>query len=275
MPPTPLYDGNVDPAYQLRYGWTGWPTPGRCFSPEIEKLLPALAKLWEGDGLRLLEQRCVPSQLQLTFSTLPNIAPVLLSGRVKGRLQHAFRESGCPVPFSRNLAVRSIGTVCREAVERYVRSQVPRAKWAATEFGERMRQFTVVNPKVDLSAPTQTERGMYWYNLHLVLVTIERYQRGDSPWLTKIRDQSLRIAEHKGYPISRLAVMPDHLHVALRGNVADSPQQIVLAFQNNLAYALGQVFVWQPTYYVGTFSEYDMGAVRQRRNEAEPREPPN
>ncbi len=43
-----------------------------------------------------------------------------------------------------------------------------------------------------------------------------------------------------------------------------SPQEIALAFLNNLAFALGQKPIWQPSYYVGTFSEYNMDAVRPR-----------
>jgi hypothetical protein len=39
-------------------------------------------------------------------------------------------------------------------------------------------------------------------------------------------------------------------------------RQIALVFQNNLAYALAQAYVWQPTHCVGTFGEYDMNAVR-------------
>jgi RNA polymerase sigma factor (sigma-70 family) len=33
---------------------------------------------------------------------------------------------------------------------------------------------------------------------------------------------------------------------------------------NNLAYAMGQKAIWQNGYYVGTFSEYNMNAVRPR-----------
>ncbi len=58
--------------------------------------------------------------------------------------------------------------------------------------------------------------------------------------------------------------MPDHLHMALRGNIQDSPQEIALGFQNNLAHLLGQTPIWREGFYVGTFSEYDMGAVRVR-----------
>jgi REP element-mobilizing transposase RayT len=58
--------------------------------------------------------------------------------------------------------------------------------------------------------------------------------------------------------------MPDHLHAAIRGNIKQSPQEIALAFQNNLAYIMGQVRLWTPTYYVGTFGEYDMWAIRRK-----------
>jgi len=93
-------------------------------------------------------------------------------------------------------------------------------------------------------------------------VHTQRWRNADPRWLGRIRDQSFRIAEKKGYRTSRLSVVPDHLHVSLRGNIEHSPEQIALAFQNNLAYTLGQVQVWQATYYVGTFGEYDMNAVR-------------
>jgi hypothetical protein len=58
--------------------------------------------------------------------------------------------------------------------------------------------------------------------------------------------------------------MPDHLHLALRGNIEHAPETIALSFMNNLADALGQKPVWQCGYYVGTFGEYDMNAVRVR-----------
>ena len=262
---TPLYDGrNVTPAYQLRYGWTGWPTPGRRFPQELPDILPELAGAWESDGLRLLEHRCSAGQAQLTFSTKPEAAPVFVAARIKGRLQYALRQTGRAVPFSRNLALRSLGDVGRETIEQYVRSQVASSPWAGTEFAGRMAQFSVEDPAVDLSRPTRTERGVYWYNLHVVLVNEQRYQTCDEGWLAKIRDQTLPIAEKKGHQVKCLSVMPDHVHVALRGNVEHSPEQIVLAFQNNLAYALGQVRAWQATYFVGTFGEYDMRAVRRR-----------
>ncbi len=58
--------------------------------------------------------------------------------------------------------------------------------------------------------------------------------------------------------------MPDHLHAALRGNIEHSPETIALAFQNNVAYLLGQVPIWTNGFCLGTFGEYRMDAVRHR-----------
>jgi REP element-mobilizing transposase RayT len=128
-----------------------------------------------------------------------------------------------------------------------------------------MRGFTVVNRDVDLSLPSESRSGRYWYNLHVVLVTLDRTRLSDEQSLASVRDTALPVAVKKGYPISRLSVMPDHLHMALRGDIEHSPQDIALAFLNNLAYAMGQNAIWQHGYYAGTFGEYDMGAVRETR----------
>lgn len=59
--------------------------------------------------------------------------------------------------------------------------------------------------------------------------------------------------------------MPDHVHIALRGNIEHAPETIALSFMNNLAYSLGQKAIWESSYYAGTFGEYDMQMVRERR----------
>jgi REP element-mobilizing transposase RayT len=262
--PQPLYDpSRVEGAFQLRYSWTGWPS-GRAFASTPKEVLPTIKDDWEKDGLRLLESSWTSSEIQLLFSAVPGVSLVLLATRAKGRLDHALRVAGVKMEFSRKLAVRSIGDNTREQVEAYIEQQVPRARFADPRFAEFLKQFTVVNPHVDLSVPSESARGRYWYNLHVVLVVTERYRIVDQARLTTLRDTSLRIAEKKGYAISRLSVMPDHLHAALRGNCDQSPVEIVGAFQNNLAYAVGQMRLWEETYYTGTFSEYDMDAIRRR-----------
>jgi REP element-mobilizing transposase RayT len=267
MLPEPLYrPADLRPAYQLRYGWTGWPWKGPFPSDLLGRLLPDIAAEWEGDGLRVLEASTTAEQLQLTLSARPQVSPITLAARVKGRLQHHGRRRGTPVDFSRKLAVRSVGDPTRAQVETYIRTQVPKETVADERFREMLNSFTVVNPQVDLAQPMASNSGRYWYNLHLVLVVSARYRMGEPATLAKIRDTALRICTKKGYAASALVVLPDHLHLALRGAVSQSPEEIALAFLNNLAHALGQRW-WEAGYYAGTFGEYSMAAVRPKGGE--------
>jgi REP element-mobilizing transposase RayT len=265
MLPEPLYrSADLHPAYQLRYGWTGWSSKSPFASSFISRILPDIAPEWDRDGLRVLEASLTPQQLQLTLSTTPQVAPVTMASRVKGRIQHHCRRAGTPIDFSRKLAVRSLGDPTRAQVEAYIRNQVPNEALADEQFRERLTLFTVVNPQVNLSEPTVSNSGRYWYNLHLVFVASGRYRLGEQATLAKIRDTALRICIKKGYAASTLAVLPDHLHLAVRGAVAQSPEEIALSFLNNLAHVLDQRRWWEPGYYAGTFGEYGMAAVRRK-----------
>ncbi|MEX2140026.1 MAG: transposase [Pirellulales bacterium] len=260
---TPLYDAHrVDAAYHLRYSWTGWPSGGP-FANTPTELLPAVAPLWKEDCLRLLEFRWTREFVQLLFSTTPAMSPEHLAQRAKGRLTFALRKAGLEMLFSRKLAVRSLGDNTREEVEQYIERQVGKERFANARFAGQMQRFTVVNPKVDLSQPSESARGRYWFNLHVVLVVEDRFRVADLDVLARIRDSALKIAGKKGHWVSRLSVMPDHLHLAVRGQPTESPADVVSAYQNNLAYALGQKRLWRESFYVGTFSEYTMDAVRR------------
>ncbi len=63
-------------------------------------------------------------------------------------------------------------------------------------------------------------------------------------------------------------VLPDHLHLAVRGAAAQSPEEIALSFLNNLAHVLDQRPWFAAGYYAGTFGEYSMAAVRLKGTEA-------
>jgi len=239
-------------AYHLCYSWTAWPVGSRWRSLPIGELLDMVAPLWEHDGLRVLEHRVSPNELQVTFSTTPNVSPTALVRLAKGRLQRAMREAdGAFEGFSRKVSVRSVGRNRTEDVRTYLARQVEKEHFADPAFEAMMRQFTVVGPNVDLAVPDASARGRYWYNLHLVLVVVERCRIVDSQRLGTIRDWCFKIAQKKGHRIALLSVMPDHLHVAMRANRDHSPQEIALAFQNNLAFAVGQTRIWNDGFYGG------------------------
>jgi len=227
MPPEPLYQStDLRAAYQLRYGWTGWPSNEPFPNDHIAAALPAIAPEWESDGLRVLESLLSPQQLQLTLSATPQLDPVTLAARVKGRIQHHCRQRGQAVSFSRKVGVRSLGDPTRAQVEAYIRAQVEHHDVADARFMEALKAFTVDRPEIDLSQPSETNSGRYWYNLHLVLVVGERFRIGEPATLAKIRDGALQICARKGYWLSTAAVLPDHLHLAFRGSIGQSPETI-------------------------------------------------
>ena len=262
---TPLYGGqHVDPAYQLRYSWCGWLARSYARSAGWDVVLARTARTWETDGLRLLEATSDNDSIQLLFSALPYVSPVTIAVRAKGRLQHTAKQLGQACNFSRKLSVRSIGDNTTSQVERYIRAQVAKEDFVDPRLVDTLDQFTVIDNTVDLSKPTASRSGRYWYNLHIVLVMRQRGNVVDEYCLRNIRDTSLAVANKKEYRIAALSLMPDHLHMALRGHIQHSPQEIVLAFQNSTAWRLGAKAIWQDSYYVGTFSEYDMNAIRRR-----------
>jgi len=253
---------NLMPAFALHYDWTGWPTAGTTLPPQTAAVARETASLWEKDGLRLLEPHATAEKVQILFSVTPKVCPTFFCQRVKGRLQHALRKCGTPVDFSRKVSLRSLGENTSDVVEDYIRGQVGKADFADPRFQETMRRFTVVSDDVRLAEPSESNSGRYWYNLHLVLVVADRYRITDPEQLGRLRDAALAVAAEGGHRIAALSVMPDHVHMALRGNIERSPEEIALAFQNGLARAAG-CRVWQDGFYVGTFSEYDLNVIRR------------
>ena len=78
--------------------------------------------------------------------------------------------------------------------------------------------------------------------------------------LLRLRPAAVQAARDGGCRIKALAIMPDHVHVALRGNVETAPSNTGLGFQNALAQAVG-CRAFQERFYVGSFGEYSLDAV--------------
>lgn len=259
----PLYDpDSCSPAFQLRYTWTGWPSGGK-FDRTYPELIEDTKTAWETDGLRVLQHNWTDDRIQILFSGTPDVSPLLVATRAKGRLDHAIRMTGVSLPFSRKVSVRSIGDNTREDIERYILEQVSNEQFVDPRFAEMLSHYTTTVSDVDLSQPTDTARGRYWFNLHVVLVTDQRYRFTEAKALQQIFDGAFRIARHKAHLISSLSVMPDHLHIALRPKIEEAPAQVARSYQNNLAYFLKRGRIWEDSFYVGTFGEYTMQAIRR------------
>ncbi len=253
---------NVHIPHKLLLDWTGWLSDGASFPPATAAAIESAAPAWASDGLTLDTFRIAGDLVQILFATTPDVSPVLLAARAKGRLQHALRAAGAPVAFSRKVSVRSVGENTRADVEGYLARQVERGEFADPRFRERMARYTAVRDVTDLAAPMAGGHGRYWYNLHVVFVTADRFRFGADDVLAGLRDAAVAAADQNGHGLKSVAVMPDHVHMALRGAIARSPREIGVGFQNALADVAG-CRAWQDEFYAGTFSEYDVSAIRR------------
>jgi REP element-mobilizing transposase RayT len=238
-------------AFHLRYGWTAWPKVGTAFPT----LPPLPVEEWKTDGLHLLEQNVSRDEIQLTVSAGPDLAPTAITRLLKGRVQHAFRTSGTPIEFSRKVCLRAIGENTRTVVEAYIRDQLVHADLADPRYRASLQSQAFTQDAVDLAAPSETNSGRYWYNLHVVLVTEERYRiSGETAGMIA---NACRVSS-----VAKCSVMPDHLHLAVKASPEQSPGEVAEFFQITTAKAVRVLRLWKDTFYVGTFGEYGMKAVR-------------
>lgn len=291
-----FYSGrNIHPSHDIHYSWTGWPSGGARFPPAPPSaLFDSLAEAYQVDGLELESHTWSPDCIHLTFRAEPCIAPVQVSQRAKGRLDHAFRAAlasnsalastgaspagGSPsdpvggdpsglvpgvkeaVRFSRKVALRAIGHNRNAVVDAYVRDQLDHADLADASYRQLLASVAINNPAVDLSEPTESSHGRYWCNLHIVFVVEGRYRIGNPEFLEQLRERIMDICDREGCALKRAAIMPDHVHLALRGNPRKSPAAIALGVQSATA-EVARCRIWEEDFYVGTFGDYDCGAV--------------
>jgi len=221
--------------------------------------LDALTAAWRTDGFRLLAHDANAARIMLTFDADANVAPTLLAQRVKGRLNNALRLAGTPATFSRKVSIRTLGENVSEVVEDYLRDQLIRVDLVDDRYRQLLADAAFEDSCVSLAEPAETGSGRYWNNLHVVLVTADRYRVGRPDVVHGIRDR----ARETGLAFNAIAVMPDHLHAALRPSPDMTPVDVGIALQNATAKAAG-CRLWQYGFYIGTFSDYSLDVVRQR-----------
>ncbi len=257
MPP-PIYTiANCRPAYQLNWSLSVfWNEPA-----ENDAWLGDLAEATEGDGVRILQHRFVqPATSQFLASTRPETAPPAIAQSVKGRLQYLVRDKRAKA-FRRHYGLRSVGSVSRNDVEQYVRGQLEHHPMADRSVQQRLGRFQIDQPHVDLTQPRRSGHAEYRYNLHVVFVNDARYMEIREERLAAIRDMILRASEKHEHLVSKAAIIPDHIHLAVGCRLDQSPAEVALGYMNNLAYAVGQTAIFRYGFYVGTFGEYDLGVI--------------
>ena len=257
--PDPIYTPkNCDhPAYQIDWSYCAfWHEP-----PQDLAWLDELKRLNEKDHIRILQHELSnETTSRFLISTRPQTPPRIIAQRVKGRLQRILRDTN-PDAFQRNYSLRSIGSTKREKLDRYLLGQLEHHSMADANVRERLKQYQIYCPDVDLSEPQTSSHGRYWYNLHIVLVNDGRFMEIRDAVLRGLKETIVKAARRKNHRLSRVAIVPDHIHMTLGCNLEEAPEEVVLSYMNNLAYGCGMKPVFRYSYFVGTFSEYDLGVI--------------
>ena len=71
-----------------------------------------------------------------------------------------------------------------------------------------------------------------------------------------------RCASAHGDLLSRVGLLPDHIHLVLGFSPEEAPLDVALRYMNNIAFVFGMEPVLMHSCYLGTVGEYDLGAAK-------------
>jgi REP element-mobilizing transposase RayT len=76
--------------------------------------------------------------------------------------------------------------------------------------------------------------------------------------LTRWGETTEKAADQHDHRLSRVGIVPDHLHLSMSCPQSESPAVVALSYMNNLAHNSGMQEVFKYSYYVGTIGEYNL-----------------
>lgn len=257
----PLYTSqNCEAAYQLNWSLSLF---GTVDFPTDADWLDKLRAATEPDGVHILEcQATQPNVMQFFVSTQPQICPSEIVRSIKGRWQYLLREQH-PSAFRRNYRIDSVGEVNADVLDQYVARQNEKHPMADSRVQERFVALQFHDPEVDLSAVQTGNYGQFVNALQVVIETVGGWNEIREGVLQATRDMIVRAARRKGWRLSRIGLLSNHIHILLGAGMTDSPADIALSLLNNLASVQDMKPVFRFSYYSGTFGGYDRSAIRR------------
>jgi REP element-mobilizing transposase RayT len=249
-------------AFSLRYAYTTWsefdidPTIGRQVLQETNLALQQV-------DLRLLEGQTINHQWQLLVSAKPHQSPLQITRLIKTNLSTSMSLLGYDNPLNRRFAIRSIGNNTSKDLTNYLALQVERREYVDPRFSNAL-QDSSKQYVCDSSVPTLTRHGKYWYELHLVIATNERYTVASAKvWELLVSTCEKHFAEH-GEQLKSLSLLPDHIHIMLLPKIQNSPLAVGKGLIERLNKLQEKRNLYRPSFYVGTYGAYSMAAVRRK-----------
>ena len=259
---SPLYTAENCPAAD-QLNWSLSPFGTVNFPPQ-SAWLDNLRQATEPDGVRILEcQATQPSVMQFFVSTLPKVAPSVLVRSVKGRWQHLLRDQH-PSAFRRNYRIDSVGAANSDVLDHYVAGQNEKHPMADPRVQERLVALQFHDPAMDLAAVQTGNYGQFVNGLQVVIETAGGWNEIRQEVLLATRDMIVRAASKKGWRLSRIGLLSNHIHILLGAGMTESPESVALSLLNNLASVQEMKPVFRFSFYVGTFGRYDRSAIWRR-----------
>jgi REP element-mobilizing transposase RayT len=250
--------------YCLRYAYSTWTTLNLSVNT-LQDVIQRTETLLRSDDLKILEHRVAGNQIQLLLSARPSHSPVDLSKITKAKLVLAFSQQDIYKSITREFALRSVGENTSQDLEHYLREQVDRRNFVDDRFADSLRPFSK-EYAVDLEKCEATKYGHYWYDLHFVLGTNDRY----SVALPEIWEAIVQASElwhlEQGHQMKSISLLPDHVHLLIRPNLHTSPYQVGEGLIERLNRVKIMQNIYHPTFYVATHGAYAMNSIRNQQN---------
>ena len=149
-------------------------------------------------------------------------------------------------------------------MEAYVSSQLKQHPPTNDRWRSLFDDLQIINPDVNLLQPRFTAHGRCVCNLHLVFVHDRRTAEVRKEVWVAVREMIRKASSTKGHLLSRVGIVPDHLHLSLGILPEEKPQDVALSYMNNIAFAQGMRPVLMHGCYLSGFGAYDLGAIHDR-----------
>ena len=108
----------------------------------------------------------------------------------------------------------------------------------------------------------KSKNNKYYRKLHIVMVNAGRWREIRDDVIESIYEMIPRVSTVKGHALSRGGILPDHIHLTLGCGLEEAPEDVAVSYMNNVAFACDMRPVLQFGGFIGTFGEYDLGAIR-------------
>jgi REP element-mobilizing transposase RayT len=259
MAPQALYtSSNCSAAYQLNWSLSVFgEVPFPPYALNLENLNAALAK----DQVKLLESHVrADNVVQFFLSSRPETRPSEIVRVVKGRWAYLSRSTQ-PIQLRRNYRITSVGSAKNDVVDAYVSRQPQRHAMVDPRVQKMIESLQYRDESLVLPVPRRNHYGESIVAYHLVVETEGNWHDVREAALTGYRNAVVAVGRKQNWPVARIGLVCNHMHILLGAGVGEAPAEIALSILNNLAYTQEMKAIFKFSYYIGTFGKYDLGAI--------------